>query len=114
VINATDPKFLSDSEIEGRRQALEYIRFLRDYIPGYRNAGLAALASQIGIREARRIIGDYVLTREDVLTARQFDDQIGLCGAPIEDHGAGNGTKWYTSRRASAWGFLIVHCFQDD
>jgi hypothetical protein len=94
VINATDPKFLSDAEIEGRRQVLEYIRFLRDYIPGYRNAGLAALAPQIGIREARRIIGDYVLTREDVLTARQFDDQIGLCGAPIEDHGAGNKTKW--------------------
>jgi len=94
VVNATDPEFLTRAEMEGRRQALEYIRFLRNYIPGYQSAGLAAMSSQIGVRETRRIIGDYVLTREDVLGARQFDDQIALCGAPIEDHGTGEGTKW--------------------
>jgi len=94
VVNATDPEFLTRAEMEGRRQALEYVRFLHNYIPGYRSAGLAAMSSQIGVRETRRIIGDYVLTREDVLDARQFDDQIALCGAPIEDHGAGEGTKW--------------------
>ena len=94
VINATDPAFLSAAEIEGRRQALEYIRFLRDCVPGYDHAGLAAFGAQIGIRETRRIIGDYVLTREDVLCARQFDDQIGLCGAPIEEHGPGGATRW--------------------
>jgi glycine/D-amino acid oxidase-like deaminating enzyme len=94
VVNATDPAFLTAAEIEGRRQALEYIRFLRDRIPGYSHAGVAAFGTQIGIRETRRIIGDYVLTREDVLSARQFDDQIGLCGAPIEEHGPGNVTRW--------------------
>jgi hypothetical protein len=40
------------------------------------------------------VYGDYRLTRDDVLGARQFDDQIGLCGAPIEDHAAGTGTVW--------------------
>jgi len=94
VVNATDPEFLTRAEMEGRMQALEYIRFLRDYIPGYQSAGLAAMSSQIGVRETRRIIGDYVLTRDDVLGARQFDDQIALCGAPIEDHGTGERTKW--------------------
>ena len=94
VVNATDPEFLTRAEMEGRMQALEYIRFLRDYIPGYQSAGLAAMSSQIGVRETRRIIGDYVLTRNDVLGARQFDDQIALCGAPIEDHGTGERTKW--------------------
>ncbi len=94
VVNATDPAFLSAAEIEGRRQALEYIRFLRDCVPGYEQAKLAAFGTQIGVRETRRIIGDYVLTREDVLSARQFDDQIGLCGAPIEEHGPGDTTKW--------------------
>jgi len=44
---------------------------------------------QIGIRETRRVQGEYRLTREDVLGARRFDDQIGLCGAPIEDHHGG-------------------------
>ncbi|HTF64170.1 MAG TPA: FAD-dependent oxidoreductase [Edaphobacter sp.] len=94
VINATDPTFLSDAETEGRKQALEYIRFLRDRVPGYDHAELAAFGTQIGIRETRRIIGDYVLSREDVLCARQFDDQVGLCGAPIEEHGSGGVTRW--------------------
>ncbi len=92
--NATDPDVLTAAEIEGRRQALEYVRFLIDRVPGYEKARLVALSSQIGLRETRRVYGDYRITRDDVLSARQFDDQIGLCGAPIEDHGAGTGTKW--------------------
>ncbi len=94
VINATDPNVLSRAEMEGRRQALEYARFLIDRVPGYEKASLAALSSQIGLRETRRVFGDYRVTREDVLGARQFDDQIGLCGAPIEDHIPGKTTKW--------------------
>jgi glycine/D-amino acid oxidase-like deaminating enzyme len=92
--NATDPDVLTAAEMEGRRQALEYARFLIDRVPGYEKARLVALSSQIGLRETRRVYGDYRMTRDDVLTARQFDDQIGLCGAPIEDHLAGAGTKW--------------------
>jgi hypothetical protein len=94
--NATDPEVLTAAEIEGRRQALEYVRFLTDRIPGYEHASLVALSTQIGLRETRRVYGDYRLGRDDVLSARQFDDQIGLCGAPIEDHHgrAGTGTTW--------------------
>lgn len=94
VINATDPDVLTEAEMEGRRQALEYARFLIDKVPGYERASLIALGTQIGLRETRRVYGDYRVTREDVLSARQFDDQIGLCGAPIEDHVPGTGTKW--------------------
>lgn len=96
VVNATDPDVLTAAEMEGRRQALEYARFLRDRIPGYASAHLVALGTQIGLRETRRVHGDYRLAREDVLAAQQFDDQVGLCGAPIEDHhgGAGTGTTW--------------------
>jgi FAD dependent oxidoreductase len=94
IVNATDPWFLTEAEIEGRRQALEYIRFLRDRVPGYERASLVALGTQIGVRETRRVYGDYRLTREDVLTGRRFDDDIGLCGAPIEDHRVGAGTTW--------------------
>ena len=95
VRNATDPDLLTHAEIEGRRQALEYLRFLKTEIPGYAEADLVAFGTQIGIRETRRVHGEYRLTREDVLGARQFDDQIGLCGAPIEDHHAGAGTEWH-------------------
>jgi hypothetical protein len=94
VINATDPGFLTRAEIEGRRQALEYVRFLTDRVPGYEWARLATFGVQVGVRETRRVYGDYRLTREDALAARSFDDAIGLCGAPIEDHHAGTGTRW--------------------
>ena len=95
VVNATDPELLSAAEIAGRRQAIEYIRFLRDMVPGYERAQLATFGVQIGVRETRRVYGDYRLTRADVLAAGQFDDQIGLCGAPIEDHYEGADTKWH-------------------
>ncbi len=94
IVNTTDPDFLTAAEIAGRRQALEYARFLVDCVDGYERASLVALGTQIGIRETRRVYGDYRLTREDVLAARQFDDQVGLCGAPIEDHRAGPDTRW--------------------
>jgi hypothetical protein len=94
LVGATDPELLTRREMEGRRQALEYVRFLVDRVPGYERASLAALSTRIGVRETRRVHGDYRLTREDVLGARQFDDQVGLCGAPMEDHHEGDGTRW--------------------
>ena len=94
IVNTTDPNFLTAAEIAGRRQALEYARFLVERVPGYEAASLVALGTQVGIRETRRVFGDARLTRDDVLSGRQFDDQIGLCGAPIEDHRAGPDTRW--------------------
>jgi hypothetical protein len=80
--------------MEGRRQVQEYHRFLRDLVPGFERSVLVATSPAIGVRESRRVIGDYRLTREDVLGARRFADEIALCGAPIEDHTAGTDTKW--------------------
>jgi hypothetical protein len=93
-IDPTDPVQLTAAEIEGRRQALEYTRFLRDKVPGYERAAIANLSTQIGVRESRRIFGQYRLTRQDVLAARKFEDAIAKCGAPIEDHHAGGDTRW--------------------
>jgi glycine/D-amino acid oxidase-like deaminating enzyme len=93
-VDATDPIQLTSAEIEGRRQALEYFRFLRDKVPGYENASLGGLSTQIGVRESRRILGEYRLTRSDVISARKFDDAIAQCGAPIEEHHAGSDTRW--------------------
>ncbi len=93
-VDATDPIQLTKAEIEGRRQALEYVRFLRNEAAGYEHAYLMNFSTQIGIRETRRVYGVYRLTREDVLTARKFDDAIAQCGAPIEDHHPGSNTRW--------------------
>ena len=93
-VDATDPVALTAAEIEGRRQVREYHRFLRDRVPGFEKSVVVGTSPSIGVRESRRVIGDYQLTREDVLTARRFDDEVALCGAPIEDHGPGGGTEW--------------------
>lgn len=94
LLDSTQPEELTHAEIEGRRQALEYERFLRDQIPGYESARIVAFSTQIGVRESRRVYGEYRLTREDVLSARKFEDVVGLCGAPIEDHHPGKDTQW--------------------
>jgi len=93
-IDPTDPVALTQAEIDGRRQAVEYARFLHDCVPGYEHAELSWLSDPIGVRETRRIYGEYRLTSEDCLSARKFDDAIGACGAPIEDHHAGSDTTW--------------------
>jgi glycine/D-amino acid oxidase-like deaminating enzyme len=93
-VDATDPEQLTRAEVEGRRQVQEYHRFLRDRVPGFERSVIVATSPAIGVRESRRVHGDHRLTREDVLGGRRFDDEIALCGAPIEDHGAGGDTAW--------------------
>lgn len=102
-----DPFFLTEAEIAGRKQAIEYARFLKDKVPGYESASIYGLSTFVGIRETRRVYGDYRVTREDVLSAKQFDDQIALCGAPIEDHHSGTGTNWAYLPEGSAVGIPL-------
>jgi hypothetical protein len=93
-VDATDPLQLTRAEIEGRRQVREYHRFLRDLVQGFEHSVLVATSPAIGVRESRRVMGDYRLTRDDVLNAQRFADEVALCGAPIEDHTAGADTRW--------------------
>jgi ribulose 1,5-bisphosphate synthetase/thiazole synthase len=117
IVDTTDPWFLTGSEIAGRRQALEYARFLVDRVPGYERATLVGVGTRLGVRETRRVYGEARLTRADVLAARQFPDQIGLCGAPIEDHGSGPDTRWtYLPDGAAVgipFGTLVVRDAED-
>lgn len=97
-IDPMDSGGLTDAEIQGRRQAFIFERFVRECIPGYEQACIGNLSVQIGVRESRRVYGEYRLTREDCLQASTFDDVVLICGAPIEDHRQGsNGqeeTQW--------------------
>jgi len=85
-VDATDFEALTRAEMEGRRQAFVYERFFRACVPGYEEAHIIGLSHHIGVRETRRVYGEYRLTREDCLTAAAFDDKVLLCGAPLEDH----------------------------
>lgn len=93
-IDATNPEALTKAEIEGRRQVQEYVRFLKNEYPGFENAYLASTAPTIGIRETRRLKGEYVLTGDDIRQGTKFDDAIACCAAPIEDHDAGKDVRW--------------------
>ncbi|RIE00273.1 FAD-dependent oxidoreductase [Cohnella faecalis] len=85
-LDGTNVADLTNAEIEGRKQVFELIAFFRKYFPGFENATLIDTAAQIGIRETRRLVGEYVLTADDIVTGRDFDDVIALYGYPIDIH----------------------------
>jgi hypothetical protein len=85
-IDGTNPLDLSRAEVEGRRQVAEVLRFLREKCPGCAEAQLLETAAQAGIRETRHVVGEYVLTGDDVLRGARFPDAIGRCAYPIDIH----------------------------
>lgn len=80
-------KDLTFAEMEGRRQAREYARFLIDQIPAFKAAYLVDTGVQIGIRQTRSIIGKGTLMNADVLHGRKSAGAITRSAWPIESHG---------------------------
>jgi hypothetical protein len=89
-VSGVDADQLTYGEIEGRRQASECFDFLRRNVPAFASSYIVDLPPQLGIRETRRIVGDYMLTGDDVLQCASFTDTVGVNGWPIEDHVAGD------------------------
>ncbi|CAM3904735.1 FAD-dependent oxidoreductase [Cohnella lubricantis] len=85
-LDPTDAADLTKAELEGRRQVLELEQFFKASIPGFEQASISGVGTQIGVRETRRIIGHYVLNGHDVLDARRFPDVIARSGYPIDIH----------------------------
>ncbi len=77
AVDSTDPASVSQALMEGRKIAHEYQRALAKHYPAFANAFLAVTGSLLGVRESRRVIGDYVLTHDDYLARRTFSDEIG-------------------------------------
>lgn len=84
--NPVHGESLTGAENEGRLKVFALVQFFREYIPGFENAQLLATAEHIGVRESRRIIGEYVLNKDDVETGRMFPDNIALGCYPIDIH----------------------------
>jgi len=101
AVDATDFEQLGAAEREGRRQAFAYEGFFRDCVPGFAEANIIGLSHQIGVRETRRVWGEYRLTKADCMSVARFDDRVLLCGAPIEDHRA---TK--SGGEETVWGYV--------
>jgi hypothetical protein len=84
--NALDPRERSHATLEVRRQAYCVHDFLKRYVGGFENSVLLEISPVLGVRETRRVVGDYVLTEADVRSEQRFDDAIGLCTDPIDIH----------------------------
>lgn len=84
--DGTSPDTLDRAMIDGRLIAEEFAAAMREYFPAFRNAHLTGSASLPGIRESRRILGDYVLSLGDYLARRGFPDEIGRNNYPIDIH----------------------------
>lgn len=93
-LNPLDPQDLSYGEMEGRRQIREYERFFQECVPGFEKAYVSDIGSRLGIRETRRVMGEYVLEAQDIFACRRFDDVIACSAWPVEMHEKGSGTRW--------------------
>ena len=93
AVDGIDAISLSRAETEGRRQAVDYLRFLRARVPGFEHAYLLEIAPQVGIRETRRLVGEHVLSGDEVVACAVFADAIGVNGWPLELHVAGD-VEW--------------------
>jgi hypothetical protein len=90
---ATDVFDWSLAEIESRRQMRQIAAFLCRYVPGFESAYIAQSGVHTGVRETRRILGDYRLTADDVLAARKFEDVVARGSYPVDIHNPkGSGT----------------------
>lgn len=85
-VDGTDPRSLTEGEIEGRRQIPDIQRYLKEYVPGFENSYFTKTAPFLGIRETRRIVGHYTMDRDDVLNRAHFDDAIAVASYPIDIH----------------------------
>ena len=114
AMSGVDARELSAGETEGRRQIVEYFRFMRDKVPGFEHAQIVDIAPQVGIRETRRIGGAYALSGEDILSSARFDDVVGLNAWPMELHCEGR-IDWGFPRDAGnanndlPWRMLVPH-----
>ena len=88
AVSGIDLEQLSYGEIEGRRQCKEMFEFIRA-APGFDRSYIVEIAPQLGIRETRRISGEYVLSEADILHCLDFSDTIGVQGWPVEQHAEG-------------------------
>lgn len=85
-LDALRNKSLSEGMMFGRKVAKEFCEFYKKYVPGYENAEQVATAALMGVRESRRIVGEYELCYEDLRTLRVFPDQIGVFRYHIDIH----------------------------
>ncbi len=110
-VDATNTESLSAGEAEGRRQVRELMNFFHKYVPGCENATVKCSASTLGTRESRHVMGEYVLTADDLLHGEVPDDSILLASNSVDVHGRnGANTTEYKTVENGQWYGLPLRC----
>lgn len=94
-VDGTDSDSLTSAMIASRKQIREYRKYYREYLNGYENMELVISAQQIGIRESRRIMGEYMMTLDDFMNRATFEDEIGRYCYPVDIHAGKNTAEGY-------------------
>jgi hypothetical protein len=106
-----DPLSLSRAYVEGRRKIEAYLRLFRNHVAGAEKVFLAQVAPLMGVRESRRVVGPYVLTGDDFLQRRKFDDGICLNRYPIDVHNPhGQGLAEWVEMPEGDWHEIPYRC----
>ncbi len=100
-LDPTDAQSLSEACTRVYLQIPELVAFFQKYVPGFGGAYLREVAPMLGVRESRRIVGDYVLTGDDLVAGRVFEDAVAMGGYHIDIHRP-SGT-WVESRNVQAY-----------
>ena len=85
-VNPLDSFGWSRAEMEGREQIRKISRFFIENVPGFEHAYMVSSGEFTGLRDSRRIMGQYKLTNEDVLEGRPFEDAVAQSSYPIDIH----------------------------
>lgn len=85
-VDGTDERSLTRGTLEGRAYVAEYERYYKKYLTGYENMMLAATAPYLGVRESRRVAGEYTMTLDDFIARADFPDEIGRYSYPVDIH----------------------------
>ena len=85
--DACDPKQLTQIHLKGKQVILRQLNFYKKYFPGCENAYVSNISAMVGVRESRRILGEYELTGEDLLEQKKFEDAISQANYPVDVHG---------------------------
>lgn len=110
--NPTDPLDVTRAEMIAREQMLEMYNFLHDNIPGFEHSQLLYSAGEIGARESRMIVGEHVLTQEELKDCIKFEDGIAAGNYDIDIHSPdGSGTSHYYFEEGT-WYTIPYRCLQ--
>jgi ribulose 1,5-bisphosphate synthetase/thiazole synthase len=85
-VDGTDERSLTQALLWGRKSLREYERYYKEYLEGFERMRLTATGGLLGLRETRRILGDYVLCLDDFKQRAVFEDEIGRYAYPVDIH----------------------------